>query len=410
MYFQAGSQYDPPTKIGLGAIFGEAMTDGGSLSHSPEEIEKELDRRAASIGFTIGLENGEGSMSCRKEDFDAVFTLFSDLTLHPQFQKDKFELAKGKSMEGLRRLNDDPEEVARRELRRVIYGPHHPYARIPTPAMIKNIKRDDLVEAHKRFFRPNASWIAVSGDFQSADMLATLKKAFGSWAKSEVSWPAVEAPVPPKEQRVFYIQRQVNQSQIRIGDVGLARHSPDHFAWEVFNELWGGSATSRLFRVVRTQLGLAYGIGSGYSEPALPGIVVAISQTRGSQTIAAAQAILKIDKELRNAPFTDTEISNAKEAIRNRFVENFTSSAEIASYVVNLEYFGFPADYLETYTQHTAQVTAEDLRRVGNTYMHPERSTILLLGDLSTFDKPVSTLGRPQEIKVLDYADDHDAD
>jgi zinc protease len=161
---------------------------------------------------------------------------------------------------------------------------------------------------------------------------------------------------------------------------------------------------------VRTQLGLAYGVGSGYSEPAVPGIIVAISQTRGSQTIAAAQAILKINKELRDAPFSEQEISDAKEAIRNRFVENFTSSAEIASYVLNLEYFGFPADYLETYTQHTAQVTAQDLRRVGNSYLHPERSTLLLLGDLSTFDKPVSTLGHPQEIKALDYTDDRDAE
>src|SRR5260370_24161305 len=110
----------------------------------------------------------------------------------------------------------------------------------------------------------------------------------------------------------------MNQSQIRMGDFGLARHSPDHFAWEVFNELWGGSATSRLFRTVRTQLGLAYSVGSGYSEPAEKGLIVAVSQTRGSQTIAATQSILKITQDLREVPFTENEISDAKESIRNR--------------------------------------------------------------------------------------------
>jgi zinc protease len=403
-YFEGGTQADPIDKIGLGSIFGESMTYGGSLSHTPEDIEKTLDRKAASLAFGVELENGSGSMSCRKEDFDVIFGLFSDLLLHPQFRKDKFEIARSKALEGLRRLNDDPEEVSRREFRKAMYGDHHPYARIPTPEMINNIKRDDLLKAHKRFVRPNGLWIAVSGDFTSADMLAKLKSVFDTWPKSDVQWPPVPAPIPVQEKRVFYIQRPINQSQIRIGDFGLARHSTDHFAWEVFNELWGGSATSRLFRTVRTEQGLAYSVGSGYSEPAEKGLIVAISQTRGSQTLAAVQSILKISQDVRDAPFTDKEISDAKESIRNRFVENFTSSYEIASYVMNLEFFGFPPDYLDTYTEHISQVSADDLRRVGNMYIHPDHFTILLMGDLSTYDKPVGTLGKPQEIKLTDYS------
>jgi predicted Zn-dependent peptidase len=404
MNFKAGTEYDPIDKVGLGSIFGEAMTEGGSAGHTPEDIEKTLDRKAASLGFSIGLEEGTGSMSCRKDDFDTIFSLFSDLLLHPQFQKDKFELARAKAQEALRRMNDDPDDVARREFRRVMYGNHHPYARIPTPEMIKNIKRDDLLEAHKRFFRPNGSWIAVSGDFQAPDMLAKLKAALGAWARSDAQWPEILTPTAATERRVFYIQKPIKQSQIRVGDLGLARHSPDHFAWEVFNELWGGSATSRLFRTVRTELGLAYSVGSGFSEPEKQGLIVAVSQTRGSQTIASTQAILKIGQDVREAPFTDKEISDAKEAIRNRFVENFTSSAQIAAYKMNLEYFGFPADYLDTYTQKIAAVQADDLRRVGHTYMHPERSSILVMGDLSTFEKPVGTLGKPQEIRLTDYS------
>jgi predicted Zn-dependent peptidase len=363
-----------------------------------------LDCKAASISFDIELENGAGAMSSRKEDFDTVFGLFSELLLHPHFRKDKFELARAKAFENLRRLNDDPEDVGRREFRRVMYGSHHPYARIPSPEMLKNIKRDDLLSAHQRFFRPNGSWIAVSGDFQSAEMLAKIKSALGSWAKTDVSWPEIPAPPAATERRVFYIEKAIDQSQIRIGELGLARHNPDHFTWEVFNELWGGSATSLLFRTVRTERGLAYSVGSGFSEPEKQGLIVAVSQTRGSQTIAAAQAILKIGQEVREAPFSAKEISDAKESIRNRFVENFTSSAQIAAYMINLDYFGFPADYLDTYTQKIAAVTAEDLGRVGRQYIHPEHQTILVMGDLSTFDKPISTLGKPREIKLIDYS------
>jgi len=60
MYFQGGSQADPIDKIGLASLFGETMTYGGSAAHTSEDIEKSLDRKAASIGFSVGLENGVG--------------------------------------------------------------------------------------------------------------------------------------------------------------------------------------------------------------------------------------------------------------------------------------------------------------------------------------------------------------
>src|SRR6476620_11803522 len=62
LFYKAGTQWDPIDKIGLGSIFGEAMSYGGTLTRSPEDIEKTLNRKAASINFSIGLENGDGSM------------------------------------------------------------------------------------------------------------------------------------------------------------------------------------------------------------------------------------------------------------------------------------------------------------------------------------------------------------
>jgi zinc protease len=404
LMYPGGTQVDPTGKTGLGSLFGEAMTYGGSASHTPESIEKLLDRKAASIAFSISLESGSGSMSCRKEDFDEIFGVFQDLVLRPQFRKDKIEVAKAKALEALRRMNDDPDTVARREFRRLMYGASHPYARIPSPATLKNIKREDLLAAHQRFFRPNATWVAVSGDFSRASMQEKIKTAFAEWPKSDVSWPVVASTEPIKARRVYYIQRPINQSQIRMGNIGFARHSPDHFAWEVFNELWGGSAGSQLFRKVRTEQGLAYSVGSGYSEPAQNGLIVAISQTRGSQTMAAIQSMLSITKEARRAPFSDADISSAKNAIQNRFIENFTSSAQIASYQMNLEMFGYPKNYLETYTAHIGRVQRADLERVGKTYLHPDHFAILVMGDLSTFDKPISTLGQAQELKLPDYS------
>ncbi len=402
---RSGSQYDPPDKVGLGSIFGPSMTLGGSLSNKPEDIERLLDKTASSVEFAMSVEDASGNMSCRALDFDKIFAVFVDLFLYPQFRKDQLELAKSKVLENLRRMNDDPEEMTRREFRRLVYGDLHPYGRFPTPGGVRSISRDDVLHVHARYFHPNLTWLAVSGDFKSDEMKARLQKAFGAWPRGDVSLPALP-PVPdPGSSQVSYIQRPISQTQIRIGHLGFERHNADHFAWEVFNELWGGGATSELFRTVRTQQGLAYSVGSTWSEPAGRGLILAVCQTRGPQSIAALQSILKINQAVRDAPFATADIDRAKQSIQNRFIEHYQSSAQIATEIMSDEYFGFPDDYLDTYTDHIAKVSRDDLKRVGQTHLRPEWNKILVVGDLSTFEKPLSTIGKPREVKPLDYSD-----
>jgi len=406
MLFHTGSEYEPEDKIGMSGIFGQTWTQGGTLTRKPEDVARLLERKAAGIGFGISLENGSASLSCRTRDFKEVYDLFTELLLKPGFAKDQVELAKSQALEGLRRMNDDPEEVARREFRGLMFGKSHPYAHVATPDTIQKIKREDLLAWHAQTIVPNGAYMAVTGDFDTAAMKKTLNDSLTGWSKKAVSLPTL-LPAPILDHtRIFYIQRPINQTQIRIGYPGYARHDPDSFAWSVFNELWGSGATSRLFRIVRTQQGLAYAVGSTSFVPDQRGIVVAISQTRGFQSIAATQSILKINGELPTTVFTAEEVQAAKDTLINEYIQNFTTPQQIAVATMNNEYFGFPADYLETYPQKIAHVSVADVQRVAKTYIQPTKATVLMVGDLSTFEKPISTLGKAQEIRLTDYASD----
>jgi len=406
MLFHTGSIDEPADKVGMGGIFAQAWTQGGTLTRKPEDIARLLERKASNITFGMDLEKGAASLSCRTRDFDDVFNVFVDLLLKPGFAKDQVELAKSEELEGLRRRNDDPEEISRREFRILMYGSAHPYARVATPEGVQSIKREDLLAWHAQTIVPNGAYLALSGDFDSAAMKQKLQAQLGGWAKKEVVFPVLPPAPIFDHKRLMYIQRPINQTQIRVGYPGYPRHHPDSFAWSVFNVLWGGGATSRLFRIVRTQQGLAYSVGSADFVPQERGIVVALSQTRGFQTVAATQSILKINAELPDTTFTPEEVQAAKDTLINEYIQNFTTSEQIAAETMNNEYFGFPADYLETYPQKIAQVTVADVERMAKTYLQSGQVTTLLVGDLSTFEKPVGTLGKAQEIQLIDYADD----
>jgi zinc protease len=400
---RAGSVYEPAEKIGLSTVFGPAMTNGGSLHHTPEDIRRTLDITGATIDFGIGQEESTGSLSCRADDLGKALPIFADLLINPQFRRDFVNLEKDKLNEALRRMNDEPDDIARREFRKVVYGPTHPYARTPDPVTVDHISRNDLILTHQRYVKPNGSILAISGDFKTAEMKTQLTALFGAWPSKTVFYPAVPAVKPIEQSAIYYVQWPINQSQIRIGHTGMARHDPDHYAWQVFNELWGGSGTSRLFRTVRTQKGLAYAVASTFNEFNDKGLIVAICSTRAPETTEAVKSILEINRDVKTAPFTKNEIYTAREAIRNRFVENFTSSAQIAEEFMTLEFHGYPKDYLDTYTEKIGAIQEPDLKRAAARLLHPDKFVILVVGDLSTFNQPLSRIGPPREIRLPDY-------
>lgn len=400
MRIRTGSQYEPADKIGLTSIFAEALRDGGTATRSPEEIRRALEQKAASIGFGVGTESADGSLSCRTQDLDQVLAIFADLLRNPRFEKSQVELHRQQLLESIRRRDDDPGETARRAFRKILYGSDHPYSRTPEIATAQRVTRRDLIEFHKAYFQPNAMWLAVSGDFKTEEMRGKLENVFGNWPQGSAAFPAVPKVQNKKERVVRYVYRGIPQSQVRVGHLGVARHHAEHFALEILNEIWGGEPGARLWRIVRTQKGLAYSIGSAISEPADLGMIVAGGQTKGLSTSDVIMSILEITRDLKEGHLTEQEVQQAKEAIINRFVSNFTSSHQIAVQRMELEYFGFPADYLNTYTTRVRAVTLADVKRAAAQHLDPDHAAILVVGDPNSFSKPLSAFGSVEEIKL----------
>ncbi len=404
MMFKAGSQYDAPDKLGLSSVLASVWSQSGTPTLSSEEVERLLATTAASISFSIDLEQGTAGLSCRSGDWNTIFPVFVERLRHPVFPTDKLRLAKSQALEGLRRLNDDPGEISRREFRRLVYGGAHPYARVPSPQTIDHIKMADLQALHAAVVRPMHAYAAISGDFDPAEMKKRLKETFQDWPKTEAPFDPVQ-PVPPSQgdNRIYFIRRPLNQTQIRMGQLGFSRHSPEQEAWTVFNELWGAGSSSRLFTVVRTQKGLAYAVGSAYSALADRGLIVAISQTRGPETITAIQAIQEVNRSLVKTRFLAQDVQNAKEGLINEYAQRFTTAAQIVQAFMQHAYYGYPGDYLTTYIDRLRRVTPLDIQKAVQKYLKPDETFILLVGDPSTFEKPLSTLGKIQEVKPVDY-------
>jgi len=398
-YIGTGGVYDPPDKSGLAVLTGAVLRGGGSSATTPETLDDELEFMASSLESSIGADAGSVSMSCLSKNLGRTLELFAQILTSPLFREDRVVQGKNRIIEAIRRQNDDPKELADRELARAVYA-GHPLGRFPTVESVSAVTRDDMVAFHRRYFHPNNVILAVSGDFDRGEMLDRLAKAFGGWKRHEVTLPEIAPPRPAVRPAVLLVNRDIDQSVIRMGHLGIDKNNPDLYAITVMNSILGGNGfSSRLMTVVRAQEGLAYNVDSSFQAGRrFPGTFEAETETKAATTAKAIGLMNGIITGMTREPVSEAELALAKESIVNSFIFAFTNPAAVVAQQARLEYYGYPEGYLENYRDRIARVTREDVLRAARKYLHPEAMVLVVVGNEKKFDRPLSSFGEVREI------------
>lgn len=398
---RGGSVEEPANKVGLVDLYSEVWRTGGTKTQTGDQLDDFLEIRAAKVETGGGPDSTNISFSCLKGDLDDVFKVFVDVMRNPEFRADKLEIARNGEDDSISRRNDDVSQIAERESIKLAYGPENPYARVPEYATVEAVTRQDLIDWHAKYVRPNNMILGIVGDFNSAEMESRLRAAFESWPKGP-EFVKPEIKYSPAAPGYYLVQKtDVNQSNIRMVGLGVMRDNPDFYAISVFNQAFGGGFSSRLFNDIRTKRGLAYDVGGGIGANfGHPGILEIAMGTKSPTTIDAIQATDTDIRDLSEEPITDDEISRAKDDILNAFIFRLDSPDKILAERMTYEFYGYPADWLDKYESEIKKVTAAEVNRVAGKYLHANQLAVLVVGNPKDFDKPLSSLGAVKDIDI----------
>ncbi|HZD75646.1 MAG TPA: pitrilysin family protein [Acidobacteriaceae bacterium] len=406
---RGGGRDLPASKTGMVSLYGDVWRTSGTATISGDAMDDLLEAKAAKVETDGDVDSTSVSWSCLKTDFNTVFGLTTDLLLHPKFDPGKLDLAKQQIATGIVRRNDDVGDIASREAAKLVYGPTNPYGRIPELAQVMSITIADLEQFHTRTVIPNGMIIGVSGDFDAAAMEQQLRAAFGGLKKG--------TPLPPAKDRfngptpgVYSVDKNdVDQSNIWIVGLGTERSNPDYYALSVMNQIFSGGFDSRLFQNVRTRLGLAYSVGGAYGASYdHPGLFYTVAATKSASTVDTTKAMLDQIDDLKTEPFTDDELRRAKDELLNSFIFRYDTPDKVLTERATLEFYGYPADFLEKYRAAIEKVTTADLERVAKKYVDRSKLAVLVVGNVSQINtgspgqpgKPLSELGTVHPIDI----------
>ena len=376
-----GSVDEDPAKTGLVDLYGQTWRTSGTAKMDGDAMDDLLESKAAHIETGGGENSTSLSWDSLKGDADQVFSMALDLLLHPKFDEQKLRLAQEQEAAGIVRRNDDEAGIAYRESAKLVYGPDSPYTRQPELATIGKVTVADLQAWHDRTIG-NKLIIGVSGDFDPAAMEARLRTAFEGLPPARPLPPRHDSFHEPKQAVYFINKEDVNQSNVQIVGLGTDRHNPDIPALAVMNDILGGGFASRLFQKIRTEKGLAYavegGLGFSYDHPALFQVSVL---TKSESTVDATRLALEEIAGLAQRPFTEEELKRAKDNILNGFLFRYDTKEKVLAERERLEFYGYPADYLETYEAALKKVTLADVTAAAKKYIHPNALAVLVVGN-----------------------------
>ena len=400
--FGVGAVNEPADKIGLAGITGAVMRTGGSTSMSGDEIDETLEGLGAAVETSIGLVSGSAFMSVLKDNVDTVLPILADVLMHPAFPEDKIELEKVTARSTISRRNDDPTDMAFREYRKLIYGAESVYARHAEYTTIDAITRDDLVAFHRDWMHPDNTMFGVWGDFDTDEMVKKISDVFGGWEKAGFVRPDLPDVDYTYDSSVNLVRKDdINQSTVVLGHIGGVRDNPDYFALRVMNDILSGGFSGRLFRIVRSEQGLAYAVFGIYSANYnFPGIFYVACMTSSETTAQAIRSLRHEVGRMTTDEITEEELNLAKESFLNSFVFNFDSRREIIDRQMTYEYYGYPQDFLEKTKTGIEKVTVEDVKRVAREYLQPDKMRLIVVGNDQDFDEAMSAFGEVNEIDV----------
>ena len=398
-YFPSSPSLVSANKAGLGGITGQVMRTGGSKAHGGDYLDDHLAAIGAAINSGITNDQANSGFRCLTENTAEVIGLWSEVMRSPAFPAEKLDLAKVGARQGIASRNDELTNILIRSAGEAVYGKSSPWVQQPEYATIEAISPADLEKLHEHVFVPERAVFAIYGDFKSADMKKLLLARFGDWSKSGTPAPVLP-PVPTSvAPKLYYAPKlDVTQSGIVVAQMGSKANDPDYAAMQVLEMGLGGGFASRMFNLIRTQRGLAYGTGANAgTEFRRPGVFLAYSLTKSESTMVALDLVRQEVRKVTEAPFTAAELSVAKDAVVNGFVFNFEDPSQTLFRAASYESMGYPQDFLQTYQKSLEGVTAQSVLEAAKRKITPDAQVVIIVGKEADFDRKLETAGLPVE-------------
>lgn len=317
MWVDTGSRDELPIEAGS-SHFLEHLLFKGSEKMSAHYIGESLDAVGARHNAFTSKEYTCYWARARDDDLPLALNILAEMLQRPAFRQSEIDSERHVVLEEINMNEDDPTDVAHEIFMRSIWQ-DHPLAPpiLGTKDSITAMTRETIAAYWSRRYSPYSTVVAAAGRIDHDDFVARVGNLMGDW-KGSAGGRSSAATVPGT--RIEITTRDTEQAHLVIGGFGLSRDDERRWALTVADHVLGGGMSSRLFREIREDRGLAYAVHSfrmGFLEAGSVGVYVGTTPTQAPEVLKLVRAEFS---KLVDEGITAGELERAKGYVKGSLV------------------------------------------------------------------------------------------
>ena len=398
---EGGHMLDDISAPGVASMLA-TMLNEGTRNKTPEELEEEIDLLGASIRFGAGSEDISVSVNTLARNFEKTLAIVEEMLLQPRWDSAAFELAKTRTLNGLRRNSIDPTYLGSKALNNLILGENNIYATdvSGTPESVQAMTMDQLKAFYEKNFSPSVARFLVVGAVDQPRVEKGLASLNTNWAAKEVQMPEVTFAGPPEKSSLYFVNiPDAKQSNIFIGAPSIPRGHPDYYPVYVANYRLGGSFNGYVNLVLREEKGFTYGARTSLSAMKNHGAFMASSAVRSTATLESVEIFRDIMAKYR-AGVSQEDVDFTKNALLKGNALKFETQRALIGMLSTMSEYGLPDDYIAQEEKYVRELTVEKVNEMVNKYIDPMRMYYVVAGDAATQMKELKKLGFGEPVLV----------
>ncbi|MEB3182381.1 MAG: pitrilysin family protein [Nostocaceae cyanobacterium] len=369
IFIRAGSCREDREQSGLANLLSAVITKGCD-GLSSLEIAEQVEFVGASLSADVTSDYFWLSLKTVSADFPDILNLAGRILRTPTFPELEVELERRLALQDIRSQQEQPFAIAFDQLRQLMYH-NHPYALsgLGTETSVASLTRDDLVQYHKTYFRPDNLVISIAGRITIDVAVALVQQVFGDWKANPEPLPILTLPSIKSQPETKLTPQQTQQSIVMLGYLAEGVRSSDYAALKLLSTYLGNGLSSRLFVELREKRGLAYEVSSFYPTRLDHAPFVVYMGTAPENTTTAVDG-LRSEVDLLSGNELDAEaLQAAKNKVLGQYALGKQTNSQLAQVYGWYETLGLGVEFDSEFQQQIAAVTATEALQAAGRYL-----------------------------------------
>ena len=356
---------------GEATLVAETMLKG-TKKYSSQELAQILDENGIQISPSSSADYFSIDVQTTTRQLDKTLEILDEILNNSNFDEYELEKKRSEILLRIKQSRDLPMNIALENFKTAIFeGSVYSNSNKILEKTLPKIERKNVVDYYNRILNSKNIIVSINGNVDTEKMITSFGGIIPNRNVEKVNYSNYKVTKLSAPKNISQKINNLETSWLFLGwqTTGVA-DKKDFVTLKVINTILGSGMSSRLFRNLREQDGLAYQLGSSYSPKMLGGIFLTYIGTNPDKLEYSKTKMFAEMNRLKMEFVSDTELQDAKDRLKGGFVIAMETNSEKASNIGLFETFGFGYDFLNTYTKMIDEVTASDIIRVANKYFN----------------------------------------